>query len=49
MHISNSLSLTSQTLNKNLKNYCREKKVKNNGTYNAFHGPVSQEWIDGVY
>ena len=23
--------------------------VKNNGTYNTFHGPLSQEWIDGRY
>ena len=33
----------SQTLNGNVKN------VKNNGTYNTFHGPLSQEWIDGRY
>ena len=25
------------------------KNVKNNGTYNTFHGPLSQEWIDGRY
>ena len=27
----------------------KEKKVKNNGTYNTIHGPLSQEWIDGRY
>ena len=25
------------------------KNVKNNGTYNTFHGPLSQEWIDERY
>ena len=24
-------------------------KMKNDGTYNTFHGPLSQEWIDGRY
>ena len=43
------LLLMSQTLNGNVKNCYRKKKVKNNGTYNTFHGPLSQEWIDGRY
>ena len=25
------------------------KNVKDNGTDNTFHGPLSQEWIDGRY
>ena len=25
------------------------KNVKDNGTYNTFHGQLSQEWIDGRY
>ena len=25
------------------------KNVKNNWTFNTFHGPVPQEWIDGRY
>ena len=25
------------------------KKQKNNGTYNTFHGLLSQKWIDGRY
>ena len=25
------------------------KDVKNNGTYNTCHGPLSQKWIDGRY
>ena len=25
------------------------KNVKSNGTYNTFHGPLSQEWIDEIY
>ena len=25
------------------------KNFKSNGTYNIFHGPLSQEWIDGRY
>ena len=43
------LLLMSQTLNGNIKNCYRKKKVTNNGTYNTFHGPLSQEWIDGRY
>ena len=27
----------------------RTKKSKHNGTYYAFHGPLSQEWIDGRF
>ena len=41
--------LTSQTLNRIIKNYYRKKKAKNNGTYNTFHEPLSQDWIDGRY
>ena len=41
------LLLMSQTLNRNVKKCYRKKKVKNNGTYNTLHGPLSQEWIDG--
>ena len=41
--------LMSQTLNGNVKNCYRKKKVKNNGTYNTFHGQLSQEWTDGRY
>ena len=37
------LLLMSQTLNRNVKNF------KNNGTYNTFHGPLSQECIGGRY
>ena len=43
------LLLISQSLNGNVKNFYRKKKVKNNGTYNTFHGPLSQEQIDGLY
>ena len=32
-----------------LKNYYGKKKVQNNGTYNTFYGPLSEEWIDGRY
>ena len=38
-----------RTLNGNVKNCYPKKKVKNNGAYNAFHGQLSQEWIDGRY
>ena len=30
----------SQTPNGNVKNCYRKKKIKNNGTYNTFHGPT---------
>ena len=33
----------SQTLNGNVKN-CYQKR-----TYSTFHGPLSQEWVDGRY
>ena len=39
----------SQTLKESIKNYYQKKKVKDNGTYNTFQGPLSQEWIDGKY
>ena len=39
----------SQTLNINVNNCYRKKKVKNNGTYNTFHGPLSHELIDERY
>ena len=29
-----------------LKIATERKKIKNNGTYNTFHGPPSQGWID---
>ena len=43
-----------QTLNGDIKNCYRKEKVKEKkkkkiGTYNTFHGPLSQEWIDGRY
>ena len=37
----------SQTLNGNDKNCYQKKKLKNNGTYNNFHGALSQEWVGG--
>ena len=43
------LLLMSQTLNRNVKNCCQKKKVKNNGKYSTFHGLLSQEWVDGRY
>ena len=32
-----------------LRTTTERKKVKNNGTYNTFHWPLSQEQIDGRY
>ena len=41
--------LTSKTVNGNVRNKYQKKKVKNNGAYNTFQGPLSQEWIDERY
>ena len=27
----------------------KNKKIKNNGIYNTYQGPLSQEWIEGRY
>ena len=32
----------------NLEQQLEEKKIKNSGIYSAYHGPQSQEWIDGL-
>ena len=43
------LLVISETLNRNVNRNCyRKKKLKNNETYNIFHGPLSQEWIDWI-
>ena len=34
---------------KQLRTTVGRKIIKNSGIYNTYHGPLSQEWIDGRY
>ena len=40
-------NIKQQTIIKNGKKYKKEQKNKSNGKYDTYHGPLSQQWING--